>query len=93
MIANCLDEFSTGDDRSSVRRRSGIHGWTRRTRILLLNRGKNIFPYRSVISRNFEKISQRLNLGIINLRTKKMEQRLIFFEFIEDLCDSVESSL
>lgn len=32
-------------------------------------------------------------LGIINLRTKRMEQRLIFFEFIEDLCDSVESSL
>lgn len=54
MIANCLDEFSTGDDRSSVRRRSGTHGWTRRTRILLLNRGKNIFSYRSIVSRNFE---------------------------------------
>lgn len=54
MIANYLDEFSTGDDRSSVRRRSGTHGWTKRTRILLLNRGKNIFSYRSIVSRNFE---------------------------------------
>ena len=94
MIANCLDEFSTGDDRSSVRRRSGTHGWTRRTRILLLNRGKNIFSYRSIVSRNFENENPiRLFRNYQFKNEEDGTERLIFFEFIEDLCDSMESSL
>lgn len=48
MIANCLDEFSTGDDRSSVRRREGTHfGWDYEEKdtysFAYRNYGKNIF--------------------------------------------------